>query len=164
MNDFDLKHQQYRLGLQNLIERLKNNDTNIQSELLDLDWAVRNDLYRLDVIGKDAFEDEYDELIKFVPVIDAIKQKYNFNYSIEENSFDDYEDEDDLDDLNEEFLIEDNEQNHVHDENCNHDHEHNYGAQEYDLGEDSIVANFYPWLNGVEDENAEEEQEEDFDN
>lgn len=94
LNDFDQRHQEYRRLLQGIIEQLKSGDTNIQSELLDLDWAVRNDLYRLEILGNEAFEDEYDELVKFVPVIDAIKQKYNMNYEIDESSFDDFEDED----------------------------------------------------------------------
>lgn len=98
LNDFDQRHQEYRRLLQNLIEQLKSGDTNIQSDLLDLDWAVRNDLYRLEILGSDAFEEEYDELVKFVPVIDAIKKKYNMNYEIDESSFDDYEDEDEEED------------------------------------------------------------------
>ena len=103
LNDFDQRHQEYRRLLQNLIEQLKSGDTNIQSDLLDLDWAVRNDLYRLEILGSDAFEEEYDELVKFVPVIDAIKKKYNMNYEIDESSFDDYEDEDEDEDEDEEF-------------------------------------------------------------
>ena len=98
LNDFDQRHQEYRRLLQNLIEQLKSGDTNIQSDLLDLDWAVRNDLYRLEILGSDAFEEEYDELVKFVPVIDAIKKKYNMNYEIDESSFDDYEEEDEEED------------------------------------------------------------------
>ena len=82
MNEYDERHQEYRRQLQNIVELLKKGDTNIQSELHDLEWSVKNDLNRISVIGKDAFEDEIEDVVKFLPVIDAIKKKYNFNYQI----------------------------------------------------------------------------------
>ena len=99
MNEYDERHQEYRRQLQNIVELLKKGDTNIQSELHDLEWSVKNDLNRISVIGKDAFEDEVEDVVKFLPVIDAIKKKYNFNYQIDEMSFDDYEDDNEDEEL-----------------------------------------------------------------
>lgn len=99
MNEYDERHQEYRRQLQNIVELLKKGDTNIQSELHDLEWSVKNDLNRISVIGKDAFEDEIEDVVKFLPVIDAIKKKYNFNYQIDEMSFDDYEDDNEDEEL-----------------------------------------------------------------
>lgn len=99
MNEYDERHQEYRRQLQNIVELLKKGDTNIQSELHDLEWSVKNDLNRISIIGKDAFEDEVEDVVKFLPVIDAIKKKYNFNYQIDEMSFDDYEDDNEDEEL-----------------------------------------------------------------
>lgn len=96
-NDFENRHKDYRQKLQDIFDQLKVGNNNIQSELLDLEWSIKNDLYRLEIIGNDAFEDEIEELVKFVPVIDVIKQKYSFNYQIEESSFDDFEEDEEED-------------------------------------------------------------------
>ena len=100
MNNFEENHQEYRRQLQVIIQQLKENDTNIQSNLHDLEWCVKNDLNRLEILGKDAFEDEVEELDKFVQVVNEIKKKYYIHYVIDELSFDDHiddlQDEEDL--------------------------------------------------------------------
>ena len=99
MNNFEDNHVEYRRQLQEIITHLKSGDTNIQPLVHDLEWSVKNDLNRLEVIGKDAFEDEVEELEKFQEVIDAIKTKYAMNFQVDTASFDDIQGDSDDEDL-----------------------------------------------------------------
>ncbi len=86
-------HREYRAGLQHILDHLKNGDTNIQSELHDLEWNLKNDRNRLEILGKDAFEDEYDALEKFIEAVEAIKEKFHLHYTVDETTFDDADEE-----------------------------------------------------------------------
>lgn len=86
-------HREYRAGLQHILGHLKNGDTNIQSELHDLEWNLKNDRNRLEILGKDAFEDEYDALEKFIEAVEAIKEKFHLHYTVDETTFDDADEE-----------------------------------------------------------------------
>ena len=86
-------HREYRAGLQHILDHLKNADTNIQSELHDLEWNLKNDRNRLEILGKDAFEDEYDALEKFIEAVEAIKEKFHLHYTVDETTFDDADEE-----------------------------------------------------------------------
>ncbi len=99
MNSFEDNHVEYRRQLQEVIQQLKSGNSNIQPLVHDLEWSVKNDLNRLEVIGKDAFEDEIEELIKFQEVIDAIKAKYAMNFQVDTASFDDVDGDSDDEDL-----------------------------------------------------------------
>lgn len=99
MNSFEDNHVEYRRQLQEIIQQLKSGNSNIQPLVHDLEWSVKNDLNRLEVIGKDAFEDEIEELMKFQEVIDAIKAKYAMNFQVDTASFDDVDGDSDDEDL-----------------------------------------------------------------
>ena len=99
MSSFEDNHVEYRRQLQEIIQQLKSGNSNIQPLVHDLEWSVKNDLNRLEVIGKDAFEDEIEELIKFQEVIDAIKAKYAMNFQVDTASFDDIDGDSDDEDL-----------------------------------------------------------------
>ena len=106
MSSFEDNHVEYRRQLQEIIQQLKSGNSNIQPLVHDLEWSVKNDLNRLEVIGKDAFEDEIEELIKFQEVIDAIKVKYAMNFQVDTASFDDVDGDSDDEDL---YLEDENE-------------------------------------------------------
>lgn len=99
MSSFEDNHVEYRRQLQEIIQQLKSGNSNIQPLVHDLEWSVKNDLNRLEVIGKDAFEDEIEELMKFQEVIDAIKAKYAMNFQVDTASFDDVDGDSDDEDL-----------------------------------------------------------------
>ncbi|GEM_PF-1918617 len=92
-------HREYRAGLQHILGHLKNGDTNIQSELHDLEWNLKNDRNRLEILGKDAFEDEYDALEKFIEAVEAIKEKFHLHYTVDETTFDDADEEEEEDEM-----------------------------------------------------------------
>ena len=94
-------HREYRAGLQHIVAHLQNGDTNVQSELHDLEWNLRNDRNRLEILGKEAFEDEYEALDKFIKVIGSIKEKLHIQYTVDETTFDDTEEEEEEEEMTE---------------------------------------------------------------
>lgn len=95
MNEYQSVHKEYTHFLQHILEHLKHGEIDIESELHDLEWNVRNDMNRLNLIGKDAFEDEYEDLEKFLKAIAALKSKLNLRYTVDESTFDDQPEEED---------------------------------------------------------------------